>query len=197
MVFTISYGDAEANVKWKCGLLATLLSPLASSPPFGSQVCLCVGSSVCLSLIGGVGRLLKLGRGDWLVFGRFLNISRVVMVARSLKLPNLQLGGSYFRLPTLEKAMTSRLGGPTYWSQPAAGVVGVGCGGSGRVSPVVPPPLPWFRPAGRKRLSFFFFFSSLTTIEWSEKPSTFNSSRTRVFLSQKCIFFSLLKIALY
>lgn len=115
----------------------TSLSPPAkfhaSSPTFWSQVCLCVGLSVSFFNWGSGQALLKLGRGDWLVFGRVLNISRVVMVARTLKLPNLQLGGSYFRLPTLEKAMTSRLGGPTYWSQPAARVGGVGCWGSGRL----------------------------------------------------------------
>lgn len=141
---------------------------------------------VCVSHSNwGSGQTLhKLGRGDWLVFGRFLNISRAVMVAWTLKLPNLQLGGSYFRLPTLEKAMTSRLGGPTYWSQLAARVGGVGCGGSGRVALVVLPPLPWFRPAGRER---FFFLP--TIIRWSEKPSTFNSFRTLICFWVRNIFF--------
>lgn len=141
-----------------CDLVAPSCRPHASSPPFGSQICLCV----CVSNWGSGQTLLKLGRGDWLVFGHFLNISRVVMVARALKLPNLQLGGSYFRLPALEKAMTSRLGGPTYWSEPAPRVGGAGGGGSGRVTPVVVVvvPLPWFRAAGRKGVLSFFIFPS-------------------------------------
>lgn len=63
---------------------------------------------MCVSLIGEWADFAKGGErsGVW----PFFKHSRVVMVARALKLPNLQLGGSYFGLLTLEKAMTSRLG---------------------------------------------------------------------------------------
>lgn len=71
----------------------------------------CVFFCACVSLIGEWADFAKVGErrgrgGVW----PFFKHSRVVMVARALKLPNLQLGGSYFGLLTLEKAMTSRLG---------------------------------------------------------------------------------------
>lgn len=147
---------------------------------------------VCVSLSnwGSGPTLLKLGRGDWLVFGCFLNISRVVMVARTLKLPNLQLGGSYFRLPTLEKAMTSRLGGPYL-------LVSTGCeGGWGGLWGVRAR-----RPGGatatamiytsREEKEFKIFpFSSTNhySIRWKAKQIRFFWD-LNMFLSQKCFFF--------
>lgn len=92
------------------------MSPLVDLHPYlhlGSGLRLIAGCVffVCVSLIGEWADFAKGGErrgrgGVW----PFFKHSRVVMVARALKLPNLQLGGSYFGLLTLEKAMTSRLG---------------------------------------------------------------------------------------
>lgn len=72
------------------------------------DVCVCVCSYVCV-----IGEWAGLLWCWWGVFGPFLNIAALLWLPRLWCCPNLLLRGSHFRLLTLEKAMTSRLGGPT------------------------------------------------------------------------------------
>lgn len=85
---------------------------------------------VCVCVIGGSGRTCW-GVGGR-VFGPLLNIAALLWLLLLWCYPNLQLGGSHFRLLTLEKAMTSRFrggGGLVSVLKLTAGV-GWGCGGS-------------------------------------------------------------------